>query len=322
MNYSPIALFIYKRPEHTRRTLESLMQCLEFADSPLYVFCDGAKKEEDKEKVIQAREVVRSLVGTKAEIIESPTNRGLANSIISGVTSLCDKYQRVIVVEDDLIVAPQFLGFLNAALVKYQDEPSVMQVSGHMFPVPEFANHTEAMFLPFTTSWGWGTWKRAWDFFDAEASGWKVLQTDKQMQKRFNLDGCFDYFNMLKQQVSGEIDSWAICWYWSVFKNNGCVVYPPTSYVNNIGFDGSGTHGWRSARKILKKENQLEVLQMLTFPTQILINKRKYNAVKVSLKKRNGGLITYFYKCFLKLKLGENFSQIKRFSQPKNKEIL
>ncbi|GAX36706.1 sugar transferase [Nodularia sp. NIES-3585] len=287
MNYSPIALFVYKRPEHTRRTIENLMQCPEFANSPLYIFCDGAKTDKDKEKVMQVREVVRSLVGTKAEIIASTTNRGLANSIISGVTSLCDKYQRVIVVEDDLVVAPQFLGFLNAALEKYQDEPSVMQVSGHMFPVPEFANRSEAIFLPFTTSWGWATWKRAWDYFDAEASGWEVLQTDKQMQNRFNLDGCFDYFKMLKQQISGDIDSWAIRWYWSVFDNNGCVVYPPKSYVHNIGFDGSGTHGSFLARLVFKSIPEMNSSKLFHLPRYVTIKKDDFNIIKKIIIRNN-----------------------------------
>ncbi|NJN11914.1 MAG: glycosyltransferase [Richelia sp. RM2_1_2] len=300
MNYSPIALFIYKRPEHTRRTLESLMQCPEFADSPLYVFCDGAKKEEDKEKVMQAREVARSMVGAKAEIIESPTNRGLANSIISGVTNLCDQYQRVIVVEDDLVVAPQFLSFLNAALEKYQEEHSVMQVSGHMFSVPEFANRNEAVFLPFTTSWGWATWKRAWDYFDAEASGWEVLKTDKQMQNRFNLDGCFDSFKMLKQQMSGEVDSWAIRWYWSVFKNNGCVVYPPSSYVNNIGFDGSGTHGSFFAQLFLKNVPEITSSKIISLPKYVPIKKDEFNIVKIRITKNRNNLLSKIKKLFFK----------------------
>lgn len=284
MSYSPIALFVYKRPEHTRRVLESLMQCPEFNDSPLYIFCDGAKKEEDFDKVIQAREVVRSMVGAKAEIIESPTNRGLANSIIFGVTRLCNKYSRVIVLEDDLVVAPQFLNFLNAALDKYQDESTVMQVSGYMFPVPEFIDKNEAVFLPFITSWGWGTWKRAWDCFDAQAFGWEVLETDKQMRLRFNLDGSFNYFNMLKMQMTGEIDSWAIRWYWSVFKMNGYVVFPPSSYVNNIGFDGTGTHGSSSARWFLNN-TKLKTPKYISLDSQIYINKDEYNLVKKNMKK-------------------------------------
>ncbi len=296
MSYSPIALFVYKRPEHTRRVLESLMQCPEFNDSPLYIFCDGAKKEEDKDKVMQAREVVRSLVGKKAEIIESLTNQGLANSIISGVTRLCDKYSRVIVLEDDLVVAPQFLSFLNAALDKYKDESSVMQVSGYMFPIPEFIDKTEAVFLPFTTSWGWATWKRAWDYFDPEVSGWEVLEDNKQMRYRFNLDGSYDYLKMLKMQISGEIDSWAIRWYWSVFKNHGYVQFPPISYISNIGFDNSGTHKTPLVRWLLKTETELPNSKLVSLPTQIIVRYDEYNAVKKSIQKQNNRLTTLLKK--------------------------
>ena len=224
---------------------------------------------------------------------------------MSGVTNLCNKYQRVIVVEDDLVVAPQFLRFLNAGLEKYQNETSVMQVSGHMFSVPEFAHRNKAVFLPFTTSWGWATWKRAWDYFDAEASGWEVLQTDKQMQKSFNLDGYFDYFNMLKQQMSGKIDSWAIRWYWSVFKNNGCVVYPPTSYVNNIGFDGSGTHskfGKLCITKIFTKANYSTSLTYVYLPTKVQRTEEDMMKVKKALLSFSLSWISYLINC-LKLLL-------------------
>lgn len=280
ITYSPIALFVYKRPEHTRRTLESLMQCPEFVNSPLYIFCDGVKKEEDREKVMQTRDLVRSLVGTKAEIIEFSTNQGLAKSIISGVTRLCDKYQRVIVVEDDLVVAPEFLGYLNAALEKYQDEPSVMQVSGYMFPVPELANQTESLFLPFTYSWGWGTWQRAWEKFDIQATGWEVLKIDKNMRLYFNLDDTCDFFDMLNRQMSGEINSWAIRWYWSVFKQNGYIVYPPISYVTNIGLDGSGTHGSWYVDRRLKQTIKPKYLSFIDLPNEIKIKQKNLDFVK------------------------------------------
>lgn len=280
MNYSPIALFIYKRPEHTRRTLESLMQCPEFADSPLYVFCDGAKKEKDQEQVMQAREVVRSLVGTKAKIIESTTNRGLANSIISGVTSLCDQYQRVIVVEDDLVVAPQFLSFLNAALEKYNNEPSVMQISGYILPVSQFSERNKAIFLPFTTSWGWATWKRAWDCFDIDASDWEILISDNALRSRFNLDGSYNYFNLLVSQMSGEVDSWAVRWYFSVFKQNGYVLYPPLSYVDNAGLDGSGSHSSKFANLIFGHKPLKLSSTMFELPESISIDKCDLDLVR------------------------------------------
>ena len=287
MIYAPIALFVYKRPEHTRQTLESLMQCPEFADSPLYVFCDGAKKEKDQEKVMQTREVVRSLVGAKAEIIESSTNRGLANSIISGVTKLCDEYERVVVVEDDLVVTPQFLGFLNAALEKYQNEPSVMHVTGYMYPILELKNRTDALFLPFISSWGWGTWRRAWNYLDIQANGWEILKKDKDLRHRFNLDGSYDFFDMLQMQINGEIDSWAIRWYWSIFQRKGYAVYPPISHVSNIGFDSSGTHGSWTARKYLKQFNDIKNINDINLPNCIKLSSEDYKLIARFLRRLN-----------------------------------
>ncbi|MEH1988899.1 hypothetical protein [Nostoc sp.] len=280
MKYSPISLFVYKRPEHTRRAIESLMQCPEFYDSPVYVFCDGIKKEEDRDKVVQTRELVHSLLNGKAKIIEHPKNQGLANSIISGVNQLCEIYGRVIVIEDDLVVAPEFLKFLNTALEKYKDEDLVMQVSGYMFPVPELRNENEALFLPFIYSWGWGTWQRAWNKFDPQSIGWEVLKTDINMRLRFNLDNNYGFFEMLNCQMSGEIDSWAVRWYWSVFKHNGYILYPPISYVTNIGLDGTGTHGSWYANQCLKQIYQHKNLNYISLPSEIIVKPDKFNLVK------------------------------------------
>ncbi|NOT98136.1 MAG: hypothetical protein HOO97_03465 [Sideroxydans sp.] len=40
---APIALFTFKRPEYTRRTLESLAQNAAFLESPLFIYCDGVR---------------------------------------------------------------------------------------------------------------------------------------------------------------------------------------------------------------------------------------------------------------------------------------
>jgi hypothetical protein len=291
MNYAPIALFVYKRPEHTRRTIESLMQCPEFVDSPIFVFADAAKKTEDEERVKETRTVVTDLLKDRAKIFEAQTNQGLAKSIIAGVNNLLMEYDRVIVLEDDLLLSPRFLSYMNAALVAYQFEPSVMQVSGYMFPVKEFVNRTEAIFLPCTSSWGWGTWTRAWQYFDSEATGWEVLKTDKAMRSRFNLDQAYDYFEMLKAQMSGTADSWAIRWYWSVFKNNGYVVYPPISHVDNIGLDGSGTHGhglWAGQKFKQVTKNTLTTIE--DFSVDIMLSLDAFKLVQTSIRGNNSKL--------------------------------
>ena len=239
--WAPIALFVYKRPEHISRTIASLKACTGYYESPLYVFADGPKTPADLPAVQATRSAVHGLVGRPVTMIEQDDNLGLANSIIAGTTELCDRYGRVVVIEDDLTLAPSFLQFLNEGLERFEDEPRVMQISGHMFDVPELAASHEALFLPMTTSWGWGTWKRAWDQFDPSASGWRGRLVGAEA-KRFDLGGRYDYSGMLKRQMNGRIDSWAIRWNYSVFVRNGLVLYPPRSLVNNLGFDGTGTH--------------------------------------------------------------------------------
>ncbi|BAQ64483.1 glycosyltransferase [Geminocystis sp. NIES-3709] len=284
MTLAPIALFVYKRPEHTRKTLEALKQCPEFTQSPVFIFSDGAKNEEDLTAVEETRQVVHSMMGKEVKIIEASQNKGLANSIIDGVTHLVNEFEKVIVLEDDLVVSPKFLEYMNNALEQYKNENSVMQISGYMFPVSELKNQNEALFLPFIYSWGWATWKRAWDKFDEKAEGWEILKTDNEMRDRFNLDNNYSFFDMINRQMSGEIDSWAIRWYWSVFKHNGYILYPPISYVTNIGFDGSGTHGsWYASLRLGRSESQ-PFLVSITLPKKVEINQQKYNYVKTYMR--------------------------------------
>lgn len=293
MAYAPIALFIYNRPTHTRHTLEALMRCPEFDDSPIYIFCDGSKNPEDEVNVQGARETACEMVGARATFVKANSNKGLANSIIFGVSRLCSEYGRVIVVEDDLVVECTFLSYLNAALDKYADEEKVMQVSAHMFSVPEFQNKQEAFFLSFTTSWGWATWQRAWCHFDEMAMGWERISSDRVLRKRFDIDGVGHYSHMLRQQMAGEADSWAIRWYWSVFKLDGLILFPPISYVQNKGFDGSGTHGWRSAKAVLNKEIPPDA-GLVNLPDEIAVNVEHFNRVKKVVKKLNRGFFNFF----------------------------
>jgi Glycosyl transferase family 2 len=237
-----IALFIYARPDHLRRTITSLQNCPGFAESLIYVFADGPKKPEQRAMVEATRDVAKSMLGDRAVFRLADSNKGLARSIIDGVGELTEKHGKVIVIEDDLILAPQFLSYMNAALDEFEDSENVLQVSGHMFDVPEFKNRQYAV-MPVTTTWGWATWRRAWVHFDQTCSGWERLSQDRTLRRRFNLNGSYDYATMLEKQMRYDMDSWGIRWYWSVFQKSGLTVFPPRTLVNNDGVDGSGSHG-------------------------------------------------------------------------------
>jgi len=270
--WAPIGLFLYKRPEHARRTIVSLQACDGVESSPIYVFADGPKTEADVTAVGETRAVAHKMLGANAVFIEQERNRGLANSIIAGTTQLCDRYGTMIAVEDDLILAPSFLRFLNEGLERYRDEPRVMQVSGHMFDVPSFRHQREALLLPMTTSWGWATWKRAWAFFDPRASGWRERLADGAEAKRYNLGGRCDYSGMLRRQMNGEIDSWAIRWYYTVFAHDGLVLFPPRTLVSNTGFDGTGTH---DRLAVSARQAPLETSASFDLPVDVAESRQK-----------------------------------------------
>jgi hypothetical protein len=231
----------------------------------LQIFCDGPKNSEDKDLVADARNIAKSLLPSHAVFHCSEENKGLSTSIERGVGKLCSEYASVIVLEDDLVVGHSFLAYMNAALDKYEANDRVMQVSAYKLPVVGDGAAEQCVLLPITTSWGWGTWRESWLRYDPLAKGWEVMKTDLRMRRKFNLNGTFDYYSMLKKQMEGESDSWAIRWYWSVFINKGLVVYPPDSMVKNIGFDGSGTHGWRTSKAHFSVQDLCEGRQF-TFP--------------------------------------------------------
>jgi len=242
MSLAPIAFFAYKRPEHTLRSLTALSRCRLAQASRLYIFCDGPKPGQAGDQVAKVREVVASRPWCgEVQILARQENLGLAASVREGVTRLCREYGRVIVLEDDLVMSPGFLSYMNLALDRYRDEQQVMQVSGHMFDA-RLKTDADALFLSFVTSWGWGTWQRAWCGFQGELEGYQALRNDKALRQRFNLDGHYDYFGILERQAAGLVDSWAILWNLFVFNREGLVLYPVRSLIANQGFDGSGTH--------------------------------------------------------------------------------
>jgi hypothetical protein len=237
---APIVLFVYNRAGHTKRTLSALARDSGAAESDLFVYSDGPKRVEDAKAVEEVRGLVRSARGFgSVTLIERPRNFGLSRSITSGVSEICERFGHAIVLEDDLVVAPGFLQFMNGALTKYRDEPRVMQISAYMYPLP---NRDRACFLPTTSCWGWATWADRWAGFDLSGANADKVLADKAQQRHFNLLDSYDYTGMLRRQLGGELDSWGVLWYLYVFIAQGLVLYPPSSLVQNEGFDGSGTH--------------------------------------------------------------------------------
>ncbi len=238
---APIVLFVYNRPWHTRKTIESLQKNELACESELYIYADGAKNDKVNEQVLQVRDYIKIVTGfKKVTIIERNSNKGLADSIIDGVTQVVNKYGRVIVLEDDLVTSRYFLKFMNDALEFYKDEERIMHISGYIFPIDN-KDLDDTFFIKPATCWGWATWRRAWTYFRKDTD-YYLSVFNKEMIKDFNLDNSYDYFSQILKNRRGRINTWAIYWHASIYLNGGLSLHSKDSFVFNIGHDNEGTH--------------------------------------------------------------------------------
>ncbi|MBP5592315.1 glycosyltransferase [bacterium] len=245
MTLAPIVLFVYNRPWHTQQTVEALQKNDWAAESDLFIFADGAKTEND-EKVNEVRKYIKTITGFKSiTIFEKEKNCGLANSVIAGVAEIINKFGKVIVVEDDIVTSKYFLKFMNEALNFFENDERIFSVSGYTYHAKTMEiprNYKHDIYLSYRHgSWGWGTWKDRWESVDWDITDFKEFCKNPKLQNAFNRGGA-DMSNMLKAQMEGKIDSWAIRFDYSLFKQNKFNIRPVKSLVTNVGLDNSGTH--------------------------------------------------------------------------------
>lgn len=304
MNLAPIVVFTYNRPTHTQETIESLKKNIYANESELYIFSDGGKDEVSWKQVEQVRKYLKTINGfKKVTIIESSFNKGLAKSIIFGANKMFENFERIIVLEDDILTSKYFLKYMNEALDMYQNENQVACISAYTYPIK---NLETTFFIRGTDCQGWATWKRGWDLF--EEDGQKLLDEikSKHLEKEFDFNNSYPYTQMLQDQINGLNSSWAVRWFASAFLKDKLCLYPGKSMVQNIGFDNSGVH-------CINNKNSL-----LITPA----NNEQINLQKIEIKE-NKKMRKYFEKFFRKLNsknpINEFLHRLSRWIKKKNK---
>lgn len=238
---SPIALFVYNRPRHTQQTVDALLRNDLARESDLFVFSDAPKRPEASDAVQQVRDYVKTIEGFRSvQTILRPRNFGLSKSIITGTTDLLNQYGRLIVLEDDLVTSPTFLTYMNDALEKYAQDERVISIHGYVYPTER--SLPKLFFLRGADCWGWATWKRGWQLFNADGKCLLNELRRRELTKIFDFDNNYPYTKMLEDQTLGKNDSWAVRWYASAFLAGKLTLYPGQSLVHNVGNDDSGTH--------------------------------------------------------------------------------
>lgn len=285
-NPAPIALFVYNRPDHTRRTLQYLKQNELAGQSLLFIFSDAAKEESQKEMVQEVRDIIDDVDGFKhVEVIKRNRNLGLADSIIDGVSRLTREFGNVIVFEDDLICSEYTLTYFNDALKRYEKEERVMHIGAYMYPLK--TDHLpQTFFYRAATSWGWATWDRAWKSFEPDIDK-LISQFDAQKIHQFSIEDSMNFWKQIVEFKNGRNNSWAIRWYATIFLKGGLTLNPSQSLINNIGHDGTGIHsGINDIYNVI-----INPRPVTYFPDKLEENPEAYLAIKQFLKTRKGNLL-------------------------------
>lgn len=243
---APVVLFVYNRTDHTKQVIEALSHNDGAADTEVFIYSDAAADETEEGNVRQVRqyleEVQRQTWFKNVSIILAEQNKGLEKSIIEGVTNIMNRYGRAIVLEDDIVTAPDFLNFMNQALDYYEDDEKIWSISGYTAPSKKIRKSKKDIFIGYRgICWGWASWADRWRKIDWQVSDYQKFVKDKRKQREFNKAGA-DMTMLLHKQQRGEIRSWAIRWCYQQFKEGMLTVFPCRTKVNNIGLDGSGTN--------------------------------------------------------------------------------
>lgn len=236
-------MFVYNRLRHTQETVEALKRNTFAAESELFIFSDGPKNENATLAVQDVRNYIKTIDGFKnVTIYNSYLNKGLAISIIEGVTKIVNTFGKVIVLEDDLVTSSAFLTFMNNSLDFYREEPKVFTISGYSnIDLP--TNYSEQVyFAHISSSWGWATWAMEWNSINWEDQYIYNISKNKKLIKQIKRKIGSERVRMLRYQLAGKINSWAVKRLFYQVMNNKFTAFPVKTFVNNIGHDGSGVH--------------------------------------------------------------------------------
>ncbi len=264
---APVVLFTYNRLNHLQETISALKRNDLAERSMLFIYSDGPKDDTDVLKVNHIRQYLHTITGFyDIQIIEREKNIGLARSIIDGVSNVMQQYGKAIVVEDDLLSAPNFLQFMNTCLNFYKEKSDIFSISGYCPPIAIPATYQHPVFLFYRiNSWGWATWSDRWQKVDWNIPDFHSFIQNKELRNLFNRSGK-DAVMMLWKQMHNKINSWAIRFNYAAFKQQAFTIYPTQSKINNLGADGSGSHVSRTTKYATILDSSNTEIQLVENP--------------------------------------------------------
>lgn len=239
----PVLLLIYNRPHLTARVFEAIRAA---RPTRLYVAADGPRGERagEAERCAEARRVATAVdwpCEVRLRFLEQ--NLGCRRAVGEAITWFFQWEPEGIILEDDCLPDASFFPFCAELLARYRQEPRVMCITGNNFQRDMGDWPYSYYFSIYNHCWGWASWRRAWELFDAQLNTFQARQARRRLRQLSGVPGFASYFSrQLTEVAAGRLDSWAYAWTWSCWYRGGLTCTPRVNLVSNIGFGDDATH--------------------------------------------------------------------------------
>jgi hypothetical protein len=240
---SPVALFVFNRPELTAQVYERIRAA---RPSRLLIVADGPRS--DRQGEAELCMATRAIVTTpdwpcELQINFAQQNLGCRGRMSSGIDWVFAQCPEAIILEDDCLPDPSFFSFCTQMLARYRDDDRIMHISGDNFQDGIRRGTASYFFSRYSLSWGWASWRRAWKHYDVQISTWPQSFCAKWLESI--LDGPKEvryWDDIFDRQYLGKIDTWDYQWLYACWRNGGLAIQPNVNLVSNIGVGPDATH--------------------------------------------------------------------------------
>ena len=233
-----LLLLHYNRPNSTRLQLEALCQ---FSIEKVYLYIDGPKTDLVRNNQDEILSIIDEFNSITIEVVRRPVNLGLRRSVITSITELFNDYDKVIILEDDCIPLDGFFDYMLTSLQRYENQSNIRSICSYHFPGLDTSGESTSLISRFIP-WGWATWRNRWNEYDTSLPSLikRVFGLGIYLSLPEDVRYYIDQFQT--SEDGSDIDIWSINWVLLHYLSETYALYPPSSLVSNIGFDGSGVH--------------------------------------------------------------------------------
>jgi hypothetical protein len=242
---SPLLLVAWRRPHTLRQVIDAIRP---IAPMRLFVACDGPNPERpgEAEKVSASREVIEKEIDWPCQIerLYSDMNQGCRLGVSRAITWFFEQVDEGIILEDDCVPHPDFFPYCTTLLERYRNDSRVWCISGNNFQNGQWRGDGSYYFSRYNHCWGWASWRRCWNHYDAELEQWPALRESGLLKTIFENPLERNYWSGIWNSLldSGMPDSWAYRWTFTCLANGGITALPNRNLVSNVGFGVDASH--------------------------------------------------------------------------------